>query len=125
MAERERVTLKDVMNYAPEEHLSKEEVDLIHRTFKGNEALINVLRKIFIPTLNDPKLPVEEFGKDPFLMDTDFRQIPEHELKSVMVGRQDAIKLVFGGLIKLKIIANQKVLTDEELAEIQKKDSTQ
>jgi len=116
-------SLKDVLPYDPETYLSKDEVNLVRNTFRGNEALIKVLRKVFLPTAFDPELPVEEIGGDVWMANFDFTQMQSSEVKPLVLGRQDAIKFVIGGLIKLKVIANQTEETEIEAAYRRSKDS--
>lgn len=116
-------TLSDVLNYDPEQELSEQEISLIQNTFRGNNALIAVLRKVFLPTLSDPSLPIEKFGSDPFLKQ-DWSVMPHEHVKAIVLARQDAVKFVLGGLIQLKIIANQQVESEMERALRLSKDST-
>jgi|SRR3990167_2404300 len=116
--------LKDILSYDPETYLSKDEVALIQNTFKGNERLIKVLRKLFLPTAFDPELPIEEIGGDVWMANFDFTQMQSSEIKPLVLGRQDAIKFVIGGLIKLKVIANQQNETPMEAAFRRAKDDT-
>jgi len=117
--------LEDVINYKPEEYFSEDELNLIRNTFRGEMGLklIKVLRKAFIPTVNDPELPVESFQNDSFLMGLDYNTIPTDQVKSIVMGRQHAVKLVFGALIKLKVIAHTKYETPDELEAKANKDS--
>jgi hypothetical protein len=117
------VKLGDVLNYDPEQELSAEELSLIQHTFKGNNQLIAVLRKVFLPTLSDPSLPIEKFGSDPFLRQ-DWAAMPHEHVKAIVLARQDAVKFIIGGLIQLKMIANQEVETEMERALRLSKDST-
>lgn len=104
----QRATLKDVLNYDPEQYLSEEEVALIRSHFNDNPKLIAVIRKLFLPTVSDPSLPLEEFASDAYLAHVEWASMPQDEIKPLMVGRTDAIKFVVGGLIKLKVIASSK-----------------
>lgn len=101
----EKATLRDVLNYDPEQYLSEDEVALIRSTFK-DRRLIAVLRKVLLPTISDPSLPVEEMGHDVYLTGVEWGQLPNEQVKSIMLARADAIKFILGALIKLKIIAN-------------------
>ena len=116
--------LEDVLPYSPESYLSPDEITLIRNTFRGNEKLIKVLRKLFLPSAFDPELPIEEIGGDVWMANFDFTQMPSTEVKPLVLGRQDAIKFVLGGLIKLKVIANQEEETEIEKAYRRSKDST-
>lgn len=120
----EKATLKDVLNYEPEQYITKDELALIKATFGGNEKLLQILRKVLIPTITDGGLPIEDFAKDSFIVDKDWSMIPIAEVKSLIVARQDAIKFIFGGLIKLKVMANNKSETEAEEIARRTKDST-
>lgn len=102
----EKAQLRDVLNYEPEQYLSEDEVALIRSTFKDNKRLLTILRKVLLPTISDPSLPVEEMGHDVYLAALDWAQIPNEQVKTIMLGRSEAIKFVMGALIKLKVIAN-------------------
>lgn len=119
----QRASLKDAINYQPDNYLSPDEITLIQNTFKGNNTLVNILRKLFIPTITDAELPLESFGSDTFLLGREYAQIPEAEIKSLIVAREDAIKFICGGLIKLKVIANMSKETDIEASFRRSKDS--
>ena len=111
----QRATLKDVLNYTPQSEFSDTEMHLIQTTFRENPALIAVLRKTLIPTISDPSLPIEQVNADPFL-NRDWSAMPMDEAKCLIVARQDAVKFVIGGLVRLQLLANQPVETEMEAA---------
>lgn len=120
----DKAQLKDILNYNPDAYLSQEDLSLIKNTFGGNPRLIKVLRKILMPVVEDPDMPIEEFSADLFLTGRDWGSIPNEEVKSLVVAREETMKFVMGGLIKLKVIANQQEDSPEEIKERRKKDST-
>lgn len=120
-----RVGLKDVINYNPDQYLTDAELAIIRQVFKDNHFLLNTLRKILLPTIYDAQTPIEFFSKDTFNMGRDWASIPADEVKILATAREDAIKLIVGGLIHLKTIANQGSETPEEAEARQRKDSTQ
>ena len=122
--EQKPVTLNDVINYKPEEYLSSAEVDLIQRTFKGNKELLKVLRKVFIPTISDPDLPIEQFANDMFMDGRSWSQIGVNEAKALIVARQDALQFIIGGFIKLNVIAHQTPISPEDQKKAEEKNST-
>jgi len=122
--DKERVTLRDVLNYEPEKYLSDDELALIRSVF-SDKRVLRVLRKVFLPSVGDLDLPIEELEHDVWLVGRDYAMIPDAEIRSIVVGRQDAVKFILGGLIKLKIIANQKEESEEQEIARKKKDSTQ
>src|SRR3990167_6295052 len=124
MPPQQRATLQDMLNYAPEEYLSGEDISLIQGTFKNNEKLIKVLRKLLLPTSFDPDLPIEEIKGDVWMVDKDWASVPNDEIKPLVVARADAIKFIIGGLIKLKVIANTREESKEEETARREKDSS-
>ena len=120
----QKAQLKDLLNYEPEQYLSKGEINLIKYHFRDNEKLLKILRKLFLASVADPELPIEEMENDIWLVGRDYAQIPNDEVKSIVVARQEAIKFILGGMIKLKILANAKEETETEKADRRKKDST-
>lgn len=120
----EKATLKDIINYEPEEYLSRGELELIQNTFRGNKELMKVLRKVMIPTIYDPELPIEQLAHDFYFSKTQWSQIPADEAKILAVARQEALEFIIGGLIKLNVIANEKQELPEDKETREKKDST-
>lgn len=125
MAEPQRAArLEDVLPYTPETYLSDSDLAWIQNTFRGADNKgVKVLRKLFLPSAFDPELPIEEIQHDAWMADTDFRAMQNDEVKPVVLARQDAIKFVLGGLIKIKVLANQKEETAVEAAYRKAKDS--
>jgi hypothetical protein len=124
MENQEQATLRDVINYEPEQYLSDDEVKLIQDTFRGNKKLLGVLRKVLMPTVADPDLPIEEFGKDMFLVGREYSQIPASEMKQIVLAREEAVKFICGGLISLKQIASLPIESPLDKNLKAKKDST-
>lgn len=120
----QRASLKDVINYQPEKYITDDELALVRATFKDNPKLLKVIRKIMVPTVSDPELPIENMGSDFFLQGREWAQIPAEEAKILMVARQDALQFILGALIKLQVIANEGELSPIQLAEKRKKDSS-
>lgn len=119
----QRASLRDVLNYDPEVYITPDEMALIKDTFKDNPKLLGVLRKVMLPTLLDPQLPLEEMANDAFLAGLDFAAMPADEVKPIVLARQDAIKFIIGGLIKLKVFAASKEESPYQAELRKKKDS--
>lgn len=100
--------LSDILNYQADTYFSTDELTVIKNTFGNNPVLIKLLRKIFLPSVGDLELPPEEVGNDVWLIGRDYASIPDNEIKSIVLARQEAIKFIIGGIIKLKMLANQK-----------------
>lgn len=119
----EKATLRDLINYEPDKQLNDEEVALIKNTF-NDKRLLSVLRKVLLPTISDPSLPMELLAHDVFLAGINWDAIPEKEIKPIMLGRAEAIKFIIGGLIKLRTIANEPEESPSQAALRRQKDST-
>ena len=123
MAEQKPTTLNDIINYQPEQYITDDEISLIRSTFKDNDKLIKVLRKVLLPTAFDPELPIEQMKDDAWMAGVDFAQMPVEQVKSLVTARQDVIKFILGGLIKIKLMANDQPKTEQQLAGIRAKNS--
>lgn len=120
--EETKVTLEDVIGYAPETYFSEDEISWIKGTFRNNPKAINTIRKVFLPTAKD--LPVEDLTSDMwFNGGADYSMMPAEHIKSLIVARQDVIKWVMNGLVKLKIFANTVDESPQEKTLRMKKDS--
>lgn len=115
--------LEDILNYKPEEYWNESELGLIRNTFKYNPGLLKVLRKVFIPTIADPELPIEEMGKDVWMTGIDFQTMPVEEVKAIATARQLMVKAIVGGLVQLKVLANSPTDDPGTIAERRAKDS--
>lgn len=115
------LSLSDAINYKPETYLKEDDITWIQNTFRDNPKAINILRKIFLPTIEDGSLPIEEFTKDSFGAGYQFQQIPDEHIKALVVARQDAIKFIIGGLIQLKVIANVQDPSRQQVREAARK----
>ena len=124
MSNQEKASLSDIINYKAELYITEEDQTLLRDTFKGNERLIKLLRKVLLPTLSDPGLPIEDFGKDMWFSRREWSQIPAEEAKILICAREETIKFIMGGLINLKQIANITEESPQAKALRMKKDSS-
>ena len=58
MSEPKKTTLGEVINYTPDAYLSEDDLYFLRKTFKGNDRLIKLLRKLLCPSALDPDLPI-------------------------------------------------------------------
>ncbi len=121
---KDKASLSDIINYKPEQYLSEEELAIIRSTFRDNPKLMTVLRKIFLPTISDPSLPVEEVSKDALLTNIDWMSMSAEHVKAIMQGRMEAIKFIVGGFIQLRMLANSPVESPMSEEARRAKDST-
>lgn len=119
----QKATLKDVISYEPDKYLSDEDVAVIKSNVKGNKKFIKALRKVFLPTLSDAELPVEDFGKDMWFAGVDFSQLSRDEIQQRVIARMESIKFVMQGLIWLQQIAHMTEETPMEAALRRSQDS--
>lgn len=93
---------------------------LIQQTFKGNDGLLKLLRKVFIPEL-DATAPLGQVVD--YWMDRNYADIPTAEVKTMVVARQEAIKFIESGLLQLHFLANKSDKTPDELEKQRNQDS--
>lgn len=110
----QKATLKDLIAYKPDEYLTDEDKEIVRTNFKDGNKLLRVIRKILLPTVSDPNLPIEEFGKDLWFAGVDFSQLSKEEVQQRVIARADAIRFVMGGLIYIKQLA---AITEESPVE--------
>jgi hypothetical protein len=113
-----------ILNYEPESFFSEDELALVRSTFKDNPRLLQVLRKYLLPSVGIAELPLEELQNDIWLQGREWASIPADEAKILMVARQEAIKFIQNGIVRIKLAANTPEKSAEELAQQRKQDST-
>ena len=77
------------MNSEP--RITKEEEQLLKQHFGGNDSLLKLLRKVFIPHY-DVNAPLGQAVD--LWMDRVYADIPVAEVKGLIVARQEAIKFL-------------------------------
>lgn len=122
--QKSNVGIRDILNYRVEEYITEEDRKIIRDIFKDNDTLLRVIRKVFMPTVSDANLPVEELSKDLWFAGVDFVSLSKDEVQARVIARAEAIKFVAGGIMSLKQIANIKEETEMEKAMRRQKDST-
>lgn len=100
---------------------TQEEVDMIRGAFKGNDKLLKVLRKVFLPEI-DPYAPVGQVID--LWMTVDIKnQLPEQAMINISA-RNGIIAHLEQQLFQLQVLANMENPTPEKLAEARSKNST-
>lgn len=113
-----------MLNYEVESYFKPDEVLLIQSIFRDPRA-VDILRKVFLPSVGDANLPLEQaLSQDIWLSGYQWQQIPADEAKILAVARQDVIKYIIGGLMKLKVIANTAPENPKDIAARKEQDST-
>jgi len=100
---------------------TQEEIDIIKSSFKGNEKLLKLLRKVFLPEL-DPDAPLGQ--QIDLWMTVPVKELdPQHAMVNILA-RNHLISHIEQQLISLSVLANTDSKTMEEVKEALKKDSS-
>ena len=100
--------------------IKPEEVDMIKSAFKGNETLLKVLRKVFLPELS-PDTPLGQ--QIDLWMTVPLQNLDPDQAMINIIARNQLIQHVEAQLLQLKILAETDAKTLEEAREALKKDS--
>ena len=100
--------------------IKEEEIEMIKAAFKGNEKLLKILRKIFLPEITaDAPL-----GQNIDLwMTIPVNQMSEQQAIINLVARNQLIQHIETQLLQLRILAETDARTLEKAREALKKDS--
>jgi len=103
--------------------MTEDELTLIKATFGGNERLLKLLRKIFLPEY-DPNAP---FGQtiDLWLAATDLKQMNPDQAYQLIMARNFTIGHIEAQIEQLRYFAELKKPNESEQALNAKLDSTQ
>jgi hypothetical protein len=99
---------------------TEDELALIRATFKGNEPLLKLMRKVFLPEL-DPEAPIGQ------MIDLYYSLPMDQSLEDIgmkTVARNTVIGHIDMQLMQLKFLSEQDDLTPEEALQKLKKNST-
>ena len=104
-----------------EMRIPPEEIETIKRTFKGNERLLKLMRKIFLPeiTVDTPLGQTIDLW-----MTVPIKDLSPEEAYVNIQARNNLIQHVESQLLQLRILAETDVKTLEEAREAMKKDSS-
>lgn len=94
--------------------ITEDERDLLRATFKGNDKLLKLLRKLFLPEL-DPDAPI---GQNIDLwMTVPVKEMDPMQAQVNILARNSLIMHLEQQLVQISILANQKAETPEEKLE--------
>lgn len=99
---------------------TEEELDLIQRTFKGNEKLLKLMRKVFLPEY-DPDAPLGQVID--LWMTVPVKEMTPNDAMVNILSRNALISHVEMQLQQLNLLAGVDAKTEEEIKEKLKKDS--
>lgn len=100
---------------------SDRELKLVQATFKDNEELLKLLRKVFLPVI-DPAAPLGQVID--LWMTANYDQLDPEQIAIEVKARQKLILHIEQRLLELQGLSNMKLETEEEKAIREKKDSS-
>jgi len=109
------------MNENKEMRFTEGELELMRKTYGGNDALIKLLRKIFLPEY-DPKAPLGQIV-DLWMHLSDLEKMHPQDREIAILSHIKLIKHIEAQLMQIYVLANIKTETDEERTKRYKKDS--
>lgn len=101
--------------------IKPEEIELIKSVFKGNQKLLKLLRKIFLPEI-DPEVPLGQ--QIDLYMTIPTQGLTMEEKLINLEARNNLIRHIESQLLQLMILAETDAKTLEEAREAMKKDSS-
>lgn len=107
--------MKDEMRIRPEE------IELIKATFKGNTALLKLLRKVFLPEI-EPEVPLGQ--QIDLYMTIPTQGLTTEEKLINLEARNSLVRHIESQLLQLRILADTDAKTLEEAREAMKRDSS-
>lgn len=100
------------------------ELNTIKSVFGGNDDIIKLLRKVFIPPY-DPDAPLGQAMDLWFTMGGDaLKEMPADDVKSMVIARNMLLQHLELQMIQLSVLANRKEESPEERANRLRADST-
>lgn len=101
--------------------ITPEEIELVKRSFKGNDALLLLLRKLFLPEI-DPKAPVGQVID--LWMTIDAKSMTPEQAYVNLLARNTLISHVDQQLMALRLMSNTENTNPDEVAAKVKANST-
>jgi hypothetical protein len=108
---------KTGMQNGQQMRFTDEELTLIRNTFKGNDTLLKLMRKVFLPEI-DPDAPIGQII-DLWMTVSITEKTPE-EAYAHLIARNTVISHVDQMLMQLKILAETNLTPEEALTTLRK-----
>lgn len=99
---------------------TEEELATLRGVFKNNDALLKVLRKVFLPEI-DPAAPIGQIVD--LWMTVDIRNMMPEQAMVTLTARNQVIAHIEQQLMQIKVLANQEEPNAAEAAAAKEKDS--
>lgn len=109
------------MQQGAQMRFTDDELEIIRKTFGENEFLLKLLRKVFLPEL-DPKAPIGQMID--LWMTVDVKDKSPEEIAVALLARNEVIRHVDQRLIELSLLAKQAPLSEAQVKEKARKDSS-
>jgi len=100
---------------------TNEELTLIKNTFKGNEGLLKLMRKVFLPEF-DPKAPLGQTID--LWLSVPIKEMDQEQIIVNILARNSLIMHVEQQLIQLNVLAGMEEISEEEQKERNAKNSS-
>jgi hypothetical protein len=107
------------MEQGKQMRFTEDELRLIQETFKNNEKLLKVMRKVFLPEL-DPDAPLGQVID--LWVSIPLKEMNPQDAMVNMLARNQLIMHVEQQLMQLQSLANREQLTEEQRQLKEKKD---
>lgn len=107
---------------AKEMRFTKEELEMLKGAFKGNDKLLKLLRKVFLPEY-DYEAPLGQVID--LWLSLPVEGISPQEAQTKLIARNQLIMHIEQQLIQLDALANERQLTPEEIAKRAKQNSAE
>lgn len=101
--------------------ITEAEMEVIRSTFRGNETLLKLLRKIFLPEI-DPAAPIGQIID--LWMTMDVKNLLPEQAMVRLIARNELITHVEQQLLQLKVLSEQEVPSKVAVAATRSKNSS-
>lgn len=101
--------------------ITEAEMEVIRSTFRGNETLLKLLRKIFLPEI-DPAAPIGQIID--LWMTMDVKNLLPEQAMVRLIARNELITHVEQQLLQLKVLSEQEVPSEVAVAATRSKNSS-
>lgn len=108
----QQTTAKTGMDNGSQMRITEDEQAVIKATFRNNEALLKVMRKMFLPEL-DPKAPIG--GMIDLWMTVSIKEKTPEEAYVELLARNTLISHIDNVLLQLNLISKLDPMTDDDV----------
>lgn len=92
--------------------ITKEEMDLFKSVFRGNDKLLKLMRKMFLPEI-DPDAPLGQMLD--LWMTIQIKDLSPEQAYATIVARNMLIQHIDQRLLEIKLLADSEPITEEQV----------